>query len=432
MVLPFPYNAPLRALCLLLALCAEPAYAQRADDAYEEIHWDRLLPESLRGENFFGNLDAGALSDDDPAAAAALAAYREKWKDAPPNPAMRDSYVKIRGFVVPLEWERESALTEFLLVPYFGACIHTPPPPRNQIIHVVPDSPIEGIRSMDAVLVYGKLHVENSMSAMGDAVYGMRADKVEPYGADAPEHFIPAAAITVLCGLSVWLGCAAARIRKTIPALFFAYGIGFSAGILSCLGLSSVLVKPSVPALCIFLASALGTACMLRFLHRDARRDARDEISGRHMRHTGKCTALAIAAHNVPECFVVFGAAAAEPLLGLALGGAMIAHTVPLGIAVACPDDAASPAPRPHMYVLLAGLFPPVAAILLHECARSLFSPAFLEQIFAGSGGIMAAVAATELMPSAAHCGGRYAALRGWCAGALFMLCITALVYAGR
>jgi len=38
--------------------------------------------------------------------------------------------------VVPLDFNAESAYTEFLLVPYFGACLHTPPPPPNQIIFV--------------------------------------------------------------------------------------------------------------------------------------------------------------------------------------------------------------------------------------------------------------------------------------------------------
>src|SRR5690606_18432104 len=44
--------------------------------------------------------------------------------------------VRIPGFMVPLE-DTETRVTEFLLVPYFGACIHTPPPPPNQMVHVM-------------------------------------------------------------------------------------------------------------------------------------------------------------------------------------------------------------------------------------------------------------------------------------------------------
>jgi hypothetical protein len=42
----------------------------------------------------------------------------------------------ISGFIVPLELGSEQQLTSFFLVPYFGACIHYPPPPPNQLIFV--------------------------------------------------------------------------------------------------------------------------------------------------------------------------------------------------------------------------------------------------------------------------------------------------------
>ena len=43
--------------------------------------------------------------------------------------------VTLGGFLLPLEFSGKE-VTEFLLVPWVGACIHTPPPPPNQIIHV--------------------------------------------------------------------------------------------------------------------------------------------------------------------------------------------------------------------------------------------------------------------------------------------------------
>ena len=52
--------------------------------------------------------------------------------------------VKIPGFTVPLE-DFASAATEFLLVPFVGACVHTPPPPPNQLVYVKMD---EGRRAM--------------------------------------------------------------------------------------------------------------------------------------------------------------------------------------------------------------------------------------------------------------------------------------------
>jgi hypothetical protein len=43
--------------------------------------------------------------------------------------------VRMPGFVLPLEYAGKK-VAEFLLVPWVGACIHTPPPPPNQIVHV--------------------------------------------------------------------------------------------------------------------------------------------------------------------------------------------------------------------------------------------------------------------------------------------------------
>ena len=71
-----------------------------------------------------------ALTDADPRALALLQRMRETWDNAPTNNAMDDKPVRIAGYLVPLD-EVKAGLTRFLLVPYFGACIHTPPPPSN-------------------------------------------------------------------------------------------------------------------------------------------------------------------------------------------------------------------------------------------------------------------------------------------------------------
>ena len=50
---------------------------------------------------------------------------------------LNDEDVRIPGFIVPLEYKESEIVTRFLLVPYFGACIHEPPPPPNQTIYAV-------------------------------------------------------------------------------------------------------------------------------------------------------------------------------------------------------------------------------------------------------------------------------------------------------
>jgi hypothetical protein len=88
--------------------------------------------------------------------------------------------VRIPGFVVPLE-DTNDGLKEFLLVPYFGACIHSPPPPANQIIHVLPKVPAKGFKSMDTVWISGRLTTPRTDSYMGVSGYRIEADAVTRY-----------------------------------------------------------------------------------------------------------------------------------------------------------------------------------------------------------------------------------------------------------
>jgi hypothetical protein len=47
-----------------------------------------------------------------------------------------NSEISIKGFFIPLEFDEQRKVTEFLLVPYIPSCMHVPPPPPSQIIHV--------------------------------------------------------------------------------------------------------------------------------------------------------------------------------------------------------------------------------------------------------------------------------------------------------
>jgi hypothetical protein len=130
---------------------------------------------------------ANAMSDADPRAAGLLRKMREGWDDAPTNRALDGAGVRIPGYVVPLEEDR-LGVREFLLVPYFGACIHSPPPPSNQIIHVVAQRPVAGIRSMDTVWVSGTLRIQHSDSPMGTSGYDLTGVRVDPYAAADPSR----------------------------------------------------------------------------------------------------------------------------------------------------------------------------------------------------------------------------------------------------
>jgi hypothetical protein len=144
------------------------------------IGWEALVPADWDPMKDLKGLNLSILSDADPRAAAALTKLREAWDNAPINNAMIGQLVRLPGYLVPLEVTKEG-IKEFLLVPYFGACIHSPPPPANQIVHVLPKTAAKGLRSMDTVWVTGVLAAVRTDSYMGVSGYRIEATQVAPY-----------------------------------------------------------------------------------------------------------------------------------------------------------------------------------------------------------------------------------------------------------
>jgi len=147
---------------------------------FREVTWDDLTPKDWDPLKQFRDMNFGAMSDADPKAIEMLKRMRETWDNAPTNVALDGQNIRIPGYLVPLD-ETKDGLIQFLLVPYFGACIHTPPPPSNQIIEVRPKQPVKGFRPMDTVWVNGTLRTLRSETYMGTSSYRMDALRVEPY-----------------------------------------------------------------------------------------------------------------------------------------------------------------------------------------------------------------------------------------------------------
>lgn len=144
------------------------------------ISWEELVPKDWDPAKAFKGIDLSKLDDSDPRANELLMKLQEASNNAPTNPAMNGVDVKIPGFLVPLE-ENNGQVSEFLLVPYFGACIHTPPPPANQIIHVKTSNATKGLRAMDTIWVTGKLQTVRNDSMMGVSGYHVTANSVTKY-----------------------------------------------------------------------------------------------------------------------------------------------------------------------------------------------------------------------------------------------------------
>ncbi|MBK7844170.1 MAG: DUF3299 domain-containing protein [Bdellovibrionales bacterium] len=88
---------------------------------------------------------------------------------------LNNQTVRVPGFVVPLEDNYES-VSEFLLVPDPGSCVHVPPPPPNQMVYVKMKSgqrvQLRGI----PIWVTGKLKIENVKSPYGIVAYSLEGD----------------------------------------------------------------------------------------------------------------------------------------------------------------------------------------------------------------------------------------------------------------
>jgi len=211
-------------LVLIFSLAVPPGLAQAADP--REISWDTLAPPAVVIENPFETLtddqmdtlrqilrfEALAERSDDAEASSKAQALREQLaKDGLDvdglfaarlaimekreaastgvNEELVGASVRLPGYVLPLEFKDRKAV-EFLLVPTVGACIHTPPPPANQIVHVVYPEGIEVNGLFTPVWITGTMVAQSSVQDVGyvdgqapvSVSYSMQPLLVERYG----------------------------------------------------------------------------------------------------------------------------------------------------------------------------------------------------------------------------------------------------------
>jgi hypothetical protein len=159
----------------------EPGPAAGDADALLPLQWQDLTPGGWRPELPFADEGIDDLDDDDPRAIALLARLKARWAEAPVVAQLDGRRIRLSGLGLPLRTEG-AGMTELLLVPYFGACIHVPQPPANQVVHVVTAAgrPYSGER-FDLVQVDGRLRVAPFRHALGDAGYRIEEAQVSLY-----------------------------------------------------------------------------------------------------------------------------------------------------------------------------------------------------------------------------------------------------------
>lgn len=155
----------------------------QANPGFEELDWDDLMPADWYPNNPFADLsdeELNNIGDDSPRGQELMAALADILDNAPVVESLDGRMVRLPGFVVPLDFD-VTEVSEFLLVPYYGACIHVPPPPANQMVYVTSETParIQGL--FDIVWVDGKLRAHGVDSEFGMAGYTLEAHAVSPY-----------------------------------------------------------------------------------------------------------------------------------------------------------------------------------------------------------------------------------------------------------
>lgn len=96
------------------------------------------------------------------------------------NNDLNGAYIKMPGFIIPIDLTTEG-VTSFVLVPYIGACIHTPPPPPNQLVFVSSETPWPSDDLWEAVWVTGRMQHELQTTEVAETGYTLTADKMEIY-----------------------------------------------------------------------------------------------------------------------------------------------------------------------------------------------------------------------------------------------------------
>lgn len=193
-----PGLSALAVVLLLAAGAAEPLMADNAGGgraSYLTLEWTDLLPPEdlealLNPPESLAAIEDGSAEDQLAPDGGLPGSFGDsdvarRFEAALQSTAVRGEFdgtqVRIPGFVVPLAFDETRMISEFFLVPYFGACLHTPPPPPNQIIH----STFTGGLSLDDIYepywLEGTLTVDLEETELGTAAYRIDVDRITRY-----------------------------------------------------------------------------------------------------------------------------------------------------------------------------------------------------------------------------------------------------------
>lgn len=192
------------ALCLVLPLAGcgpEPQDSSATSTGnaasvqaveYRDVEWTDLMPKDdlealLNPPEDIMNIPDGSEMDQisgqisNAIAQASDSRYQQALSSTKVVEDFNNQQIRIPGFIVPIDFDDNQMTTRFFLVPYFGACIHVPPPPPNQIILVDYPKGIKVDELYDPFQISGLLKTSLFQHEMATSAYLLEAAKVELY-----------------------------------------------------------------------------------------------------------------------------------------------------------------------------------------------------------------------------------------------------------
>jgi len=187
--LTFQCVLPVKLFFVLLSAWVVSISAVAKD--YPAVQWVDLIPKSdldalLNPPQSLNNIAEGSEFDlipKDPVANSVEKAIEDSiaLRSTKINAEFNQKDIRIAGFVVPVEYNDDQVITEFFLVPYFGACIHVPPPPPNQIIYVKYPKGLSLEVLYDPFWIEGQILTEVVENDLALSAYTMEAKGVKTY-----------------------------------------------------------------------------------------------------------------------------------------------------------------------------------------------------------------------------------------------------------
>lgn len=166
---------------------------------YRDVEWIELMPkddlEALLNppEELMDIPDGSEMDQISSQIAGAIAQasdsrYQQALSSTRVVDEMNNEQIRIPGFIVPIDFDENQMTTRFFLVPYFGACIHVPPPPPNQIILVDYPKGIKVEELYDPFHISGKLKTSLFQHEMATSSYLLEAADVQLYVEELPQE----------------------------------------------------------------------------------------------------------------------------------------------------------------------------------------------------------------------------------------------------